>query len=854
MKISFISTVLNEAKTIEGFIESILAQTKLPDEIIIVDAGSKDKTVDLINGLSRKYKSKINIKLIIKLGNRSQGRNEAIKKSIGEIILTSDSGCILDRNWIKNIIKPFKDKNISVSSGYYYPITNNVFEKCLATYTCVMPDKIDEDNFLPSSRSIAFRKTAWDKVGGYPEQLDTCEDLVFDKNLKSKSLKFKFSKEAFVYWPQRKNILQAIKQFFNYAVGDGKANFFRPQTPYLFLRYLLVGYILFLIPIIKSFILLFIFISIFIAYIAWSIIKNYKYVNDLKALIYLPILQFSSDLAVISGTIVGVTKQLSKNNIYKFIQNNKFLFLIINAYSLLSLMLIKWGIPNPTHPFNYAMDEWHFSQALRAFINHGTGLISGSANIPLYHIVSSIIFLIPFYLFSIVNPLAIKSSIDNLVMQQTFFEILRLHTLLYGILSIAIFYDLFKKYINFYSVIFIGVFIFTPIWLLLTNYYKYDITLLFWIIATVYLLIKYFNSQNINHFMFASIATGLALSTKFTAVPLFISFIFSYFIFTKNKNYKHFLIAVIICIIVFIFIGIPDIIFGKGNYYELITSTLINSPKANSAFNIGYPSWFYLLFKQFPSIFGYFITAFYYISIIFYTLIFISSFIKKNLNKYKIELFLYLTSLFFLISTLSFNLDGGGNRALVLLPFMILLPALLLKHFSRSRIYFEYKNILIIILFFGLSLQIIQSFAWVSVKLFNDPRRMSSEWILKNIEKGSEIGIENIPIYQMLPDFILKEYYFKEYNSKFETSYKYKVVSYKDDLPRYVIVTNDIDNVNYISNSPKKELVKKLNNKGYKKIGVFSPNLKYYNIFADEMYFIIINIIQAPVSISIYEK
>ena len=48
MKISFISTVYNEEKTIIKFINSLLTQSKLPNEIIIVDGGSTDKTTMII--------------------------------------------------------------------------------------------------------------------------------------------------------------------------------------------------------------------------------------------------------------------------------------------------------------------------------------------------------------------------------------------------------------------------------------------------------------------------------------------------------------------------------------------------------------------------------------------------------------------------------------------------------------------------------------------------------------------------------------------------------------------------------------------------------------------------------------
>src|SRR3972149_1217971 len=230
MRISLITTVLNEESSIENFLDSVTRQSKLPDELIIVDGGSTDNTVRYIRRYTVNLK-RIKFRLIVKKGNRSVGRNIAIEKSTGDLIAVTDVGCALDKNWLVNLVSPFKGKSIDVVAGYYKPETHSIFEKCLATYTCVMPDKVDPQNFLPSSRSIAFRKKAWTKVGGYPKEIDTCEDLVFDKKLKKAGFKFHFAKNAIVYWPQRKNIFQAAKQFLDYATGDGQAFYIRPQTP-----------------------------------------------------------------------------------------------------------------------------------------------------------------------------------------------------------------------------------------------------------------------------------------------------------------------------------------------------------------------------------------------------------------------------------------------------------------------------------------------------------------------------------------------------------------------------------------------------------------------------------------------
>lgn len=308
-KVTLITTCLNEEKSIEKFLTSVAKQTRQPDELIIVDGGSTDATLDLIQKAKVKSQNfKLKLKIIVRKGNRSVGRNMAIESSTGDIISCSDVGCELSVNWLERIIKPFEDRRIDVVAGFYKPITTSVFEQCLASYTCTMPDRLNKNKFLPSSRSIAFRKKAWRSVGGYPENLDTCEDLVFDKKLKNAGAKFIIEENAIVYWPQRKNIWQAARQFYSYAVGDGQARFFRRSTPLLFVRYIigicLVSYVL----ISMNYNLISIILILLILYAVWSIWKNYKYVKNIRALYILPALQFISDVAVMGGTIRGLLK------------------------------------------------------------------------------------------------------------------------------------------------------------------------------------------------------------------------------------------------------------------------------------------------------------------------------------------------------------------------------------------------------------------------------------------------------------------------------------------------------------------------------------------------------------------
>jgi glycosyltransferase involved in cell wall biosynthesis len=311
MKTSLICTVLNEEKTISSFLESIFQQSKLPDEIIIVDAGSTDQTVKGLSEFNFTHiKNAPNIKLISKKGNRSVGRNEAIKKSIGDIILISDAGCVLDKNWVKTILAPFADKKIDVVAGYYKGAPKNIFEKCLVPYVLVMPDKISKNEFLPATRSMALRKSVWEKLKGFNEKLSHNEDYAFAGKIKEKGFKVAFSKNAIIYWSPPKNIFKSYKMFFRFALGDIQANIFRRKVIYIFLRYIFALLVLLVSIIIGSLYILGFLLVGFLVYSGWAIWKNYKYVKDLRAVIYLPFLQYLSDLAVLLGSSWGMLQKL----------------------------------------------------------------------------------------------------------------------------------------------------------------------------------------------------------------------------------------------------------------------------------------------------------------------------------------------------------------------------------------------------------------------------------------------------------------------------------------------------------------------------------------------------------------
>jgi GT2 family glycosyltransferase len=71
---------------------------------------------------------------------------------------------------------------------------------------------------------VAFRKSAWEAVGGYPEWLDYSEDLVFDIALRNAGKQFVFAPGAVAHFRPRSTLRAFYLQYYRYARGDGKAN------------------------------------------------------------------------------------------------------------------------------------------------------------------------------------------------------------------------------------------------------------------------------------------------------------------------------------------------------------------------------------------------------------------------------------------------------------------------------------------------------------------------------------------------------------------------------------------------------------------------------------------------------
>jgi len=229
VKVSLVATVKDAGPAIHGFLESVAAQTRAPDEVIVVDGGSTDGTLQILEGAP-------GVTLVSEPGaNISRGRNVAVRAAAHEVIAVTDADCALAPDWLERMLEPLS-AGASVVGGFYRPAGRNLVQRLTAAVS--LPDREEvRPGWMPSSRSLAFRREAFDAVGGYPEWLEVGEDMYFDHRLVESGFEPVLALDAVVEWELRPTPSATWRQYFRYAEGDALGGMYPERHALRFATY-----------------------------------------------------------------------------------------------------------------------------------------------------------------------------------------------------------------------------------------------------------------------------------------------------------------------------------------------------------------------------------------------------------------------------------------------------------------------------------------------------------------------------------------------------------------------------------------------------------------------------------------
>ncbi|HET7098952.1 MAG TPA: glycosyltransferase [Patescibacteria group bacterium] len=312
MKISLCVTVFNEESSVGPLLDSLFAQSKKADEIVIVDGGSTDKTVEIINHYQKKHG---NIRLLKERCSRARGRNLSVEVAKNDIIAMTDAGCVAHKDWLEKLTAPFSTPEVDISAGFYKMVGETQMQKAESIFLGVLPSNFDV-TFLPSTRSIAFRKNVWEDVGGFPdEEKNSAEDTYFNYSALKAGMKYARVKNAIVEWGMPETIGEFYRKIKSYAMWDARTKIWifpkKGLTSHnikalsILLRYLLGFSLLVLIFTFGTPPLVYLLICIFV-YFAWAFRKVFLEFREVRIALWGPVLQIVCDLAVIAGFLTGV--------------------------------------------------------------------------------------------------------------------------------------------------------------------------------------------------------------------------------------------------------------------------------------------------------------------------------------------------------------------------------------------------------------------------------------------------------------------------------------------------------------------------------------------------------------------
>ena len=221
MRISILIPCYNEERTIKACIESCIYQIRKPDEIIIVDDGSTDKSPEILKSFGKKIKV---VRTPRNTGNKSKAQEYGLKFVTGDVFIATDADTILHCSFVKNVEKDFRDKKVAAVAGYVKSLRHNWLTACRELEYVIGQDihKLAQSYldavFVIPGCACAFRTEAFRKYVTFDHDTLT-EDLDFTYKLHENKLKIKYNKSAVCYTQDPDNLKSYINQMKRWYSG-----------------------------------------------------------------------------------------------------------------------------------------------------------------------------------------------------------------------------------------------------------------------------------------------------------------------------------------------------------------------------------------------------------------------------------------------------------------------------------------------------------------------------------------------------------------------------------------------------------------------------------------------------------
>lgn len=226
--VSLIIPTLNAGRYLKKQLDMLLCQTLKPDEILLVDSGSHDDTLDIAALYQEKYPF-LRVQPIDRATFDHGGtRHEAIRQTKGQYVLFLTQDALpKDEYYIENLLSPFQDARIAAVSGRQvaYPDADPA-EKLVRAYNYPAQSRVWSEKDAPalgvkayffSDACAAYRREAYEQAGGFDHPIATNEDMLMAAKLLHIGWSLSYCAEAAVYHSHRFSMREEYRR--NVKIG-----------------------------------------------------------------------------------------------------------------------------------------------------------------------------------------------------------------------------------------------------------------------------------------------------------------------------------------------------------------------------------------------------------------------------------------------------------------------------------------------------------------------------------------------------------------------------------------------------------------------------------------------------------
>ncbi len=215
MKVTVGIPTYNDSATVGRVLDAVLAQTRMPDEVILVDDGSRDGSG--AEGLAR------GVRVISHVHNLglAQARNTILENATGDVVVFFDADAVPDRNCLKHLMRHFRDKAVAGVGGRGLEVCHsNRFQKWRARNT---PQdhgvKLIQDDWMIMGLCFAFRRTVALQVGGFDSSFSRAgEDVDMSLRLRKAGFRLVYEPMAVVQHLPGGGIFDITRQAYKHAM------------------------------------------------------------------------------------------------------------------------------------------------------------------------------------------------------------------------------------------------------------------------------------------------------------------------------------------------------------------------------------------------------------------------------------------------------------------------------------------------------------------------------------------------------------------------------------------------------------------------------------------------------------